>query len=260
MGHKRTPFLPKTRKWRDIVEAISDYHSNTDTIPSITYNTLENVKSRFVNIENDKGVNAAFKFLIYLSFANKLDNPSEFLKSRGIEIEGRVTPLRLSKVLNNWLNEYTDSAEYLSLAKSAIVDSLSHWYSNHNVSQEKLFDLTDNYEVWRKTSDGAGFCEISRIYFSKFIERYLKYFLEREASGNISSLSERIKFNDNLEKYIESISQHSFETSKITQSFSAGWFNKNVAKEIPSDKKIRNFISYSFAKIRLELSKEQSND
>lgn len=260
MGHKRTGFLPKTKKWRDIVNQMGNYNSHVDDISNIAEQTLNNVKSRFEFIEKDSGVLATFKFLIFLSYSSRLSDPQEFFANHGIHINDQPTPLQFAKAINNWLSDKSDSMEYAAFAKSAAIDALSSWHQNHNINQENLFEQSDPYEIWRKTSDGSGFCEISRLYFAKFTERYLKYFLEREASAAITNIHERDAFNHNLEKHINDISIHSFEISKITQSFAAGWYNKNVASSIPSDKKIEQFISYSFNKIRSELTREKTGE
>ena len=77
-----------------------------------------------------------------------------------------------------------------------------------------------------------------------------KYFLDREASSQIFNLEERDRFNKEIEKHINKISQHAFETSKITQSFAAGWFNKNVKGSLPSKRKIEAFLNIAFGKMK----------
>ncbi|RPI13294.1 MAG: hypothetical protein EHM58_18740 [Ignavibacteriae bacterium] len=260
MGHKRNAFLPKSKRWRDIVFQISNYSIENNNISLIADNILENVKDRFKLIENDKGVNTTFKFLLLLSYSTRTQNPHNFLKENGIELSDNLTPLQITKSLRIWIDEKVDSKEYASFAKSAAIDAISYWYQKNEYSQSNLFEAKQNqFNVWEKASNGTGFCDLSRKYFSKFIEKYLKYFLEREASSNSSSVSERESLNKNLEKYVENISQHSFETSKITQSYTAGWYNKYVIKEFPSDKKIKEFISIAFNKLRAEFEREQKN-
>jgi hypothetical protein len=71
-------------------------------------------------------------------------------------------------------------------------------------------------------------------------------------------LFERHEFNRGLEKHVQEISQHAFETSKITQSFSAGWFNKVIKEGVPDDEKIQGFLSFAFQKINSELLREEN--
>lgn len=70
----------------------------------------------------------------------------------------------------------------------------------------------------------------------------------------------RKQFNKNLEDHVDRISKHAFETSKITQSFAAGWYNKEVKTAFPSDRKIRGFLAFAFKKINSELIREETKD
>lgn len=256
MGHKRIGFLPKTKRWRDIVYLMGNFTIDSGNISYIAERTIDNVRSRFEFIEKDSGIHAAIKYLIYLSFAARQNDPRKFLQTHGIDIPEKATPIQLAKSVNNWISQNSESMEYAAFAKSATIDAISKWHEIHNTHQENLFKKADSFDVWRETSNGAGFCEISRFYFAKFTERYIKYFLEREASSVIRNLEDRNSFSKKLESHIDEVSIHSFEISKITQSFAAGWYNKNATKELPSDKKIEDFIAFSFNKIRAELSKE----
>jgi hypothetical protein len=97
------------------------------------------------------------------------------------------------------------------------------------------------------------------VFFGKFVERYLKFFLEREASAQLPSLQEREAFSRRLEEQVHDLSQHAFETTKIAQSFAAGWFNKRLGeKRRPSDGELQSFLAFAFAKLREELRREVS--
>jgi len=52
------------------------------------------------------------------------------------------------------------------------------------------------------------------------------------------------------------IADHAFETSKIMQSFAAGWFNKHAVSSPPSETEVTNFLRISFDKMREEFRRE----
>ena len=118
-------------------------------------------------------------------------------------------------------------------------------------------DLEDSYAEWRNAGSGAGFSEISRLFFTRLLERDLRYFLDREASSAIPDLHGRSSFSRRLSDHVDLISQHAFETSKIAQSFSAGWFSKNALGRVPSRELVANYIQYAFKKLSDELSIEE---
>jgi hypothetical protein len=123
--------------------------------------------------------------------------------------------------------------------------------------QNYLFqDSTKASEIWHNIT-GREFCEIARVFFSKLTERYLRYFIERSLSAQTISLSARQEFSKTLSANIQDISRHAFETSKITQSFGAGWFNKYAFESLPSDGEIKNFISIATGKLKEEILREQ---
>jgi len=258
MGHERVGILPRTQRWKQIVQQITNYPTSNN-IEHLTQQTIRNVRSRFESIKDDRGVQAAFKFLVFLAYASKLKNPSDFLSSKGINLPDKFSPIKLAKAINEWTAKHTQSNEYGTVAKQAAIDAISKWYEQYQTQQLNLFTVdTDPSEVWREASSGAGFCELSRLYFSNFTERYLKYFLEREASASINSIDDRNRFEEQLERHIDNISNYAFETSKITQSFAAGWFNKNTKESFPTERQIKDFLSFAFEKMRDELLREEN--
>lgn len=261
MGHERVGTLPKTEKWRGIVQSINSYNGAKEPIENIASQTTKNVRHRFQNIEADGGVFAAFKYVLALAHCSKSDETFEKLEQHGIDLPKDFNLYDLAYSLQQYVNSNIDSKEYSAFASQSMIETVSEWAKKHETNQISLFESGNKgLELWQQAANGAGFCEISRLFFSKFTERYLKYFLEREAASTINNLYERKKFNENLEQHVDRISKHAFETSKITQSFAAGWYNKEVKADIPSDKKIKGFLSFAFKKINSELIREETKD
>jgi hypothetical protein len=259
MGHERVGTLPKTERWKTIVKSISDYTDEEDAIIDIASQTTKNVRSKFRNIDKDGGVFAGFKFIVILAYCAKTNTAIEKLADEGIVLPEDFNLYDLALAVQNYVISNIDSKEYSAFTIQSVIETISEWAKSHETNQSNLFESNSNsLEVWRKASNGAGFCELSRLFFSKFTERYLKYFLEREAATNIDNLFDRTQFNKNLEAHIDKISRHAFETSKITQSFAAGWFNKNSKDKLPSNKKIEGFLSFAFQKINSELIREET--
>ena len=261
MGHERVGYLPKTQKWRGIVKSISSYTDAEEIIVDIAAQTTKNVRHRFQNIENDSGVFAAFKYVLALTYSAKSQNAFDKLDQQGINLPKDFNLYDLAYSIQEYVGKNTDSKEYSAFATQSMIDTVSDWARLNEKNQIALFDSSDKgLDLWNKAANGAGFCELSRLFFSKFTERYLKYFLEREAAASISNIYDRKQFNQNLEEHVDQISKHAFETSKITQSFAAGWYNKEVKGVFPSDRKIKGFLSFAFKKINSELIREETKD
>jgi hypothetical protein len=146
------------------------------------------------------------------------------------------------------------------LLNGAAAETLTSWHSSQThqpgLYTETPGQITEN--VWARASTGAGFSEISRLFLARFTERYLRYFLEREASAVIKNVAVRERFSAQLHESVELVSKHAFETSKISQSFAAGWFNKHARAETPSNSKLSRFLRVAFSKMREELRREAS--
>lgn len=258
MGHKRLGYLPKTKAWRLIVNELAAFALGKSEISSITQNTLQNIQGRFSNLSNDPSINSSFEFLLHVSFAFQKKDPIKYLIENKILDREELSLLKLARGAINYKNQEVVSHEYQTFARQAAIDAINNWYKDNLERGRSLFsDEIDSTAIFSKASNGSGFCELSRIYFSKLTERYLKYFLEREAATKITNIKERDRFSTEIEKHVNEISQHAFETAKITQSYAAGWYNKNVKDSFPEENEIKFFLSRSLGKMKSELLREE---
>jgi hypothetical protein len=257
MGHERIGFLPKSKSWRNVVESIHEYSTTNSDVSSIAEQTLKNVRQKFLNLNSDLSFIASFKCLLLLSYANKTKNPVSFLYDQGINLDPNGSLFHLTSATQKWMENQSGSKEYNALATKALVDTINHWVITKQ-PQTNLFGSNNSILAsWEKATNGTGFCEVSREYLSRFTTNYLSYFLDRAASAQINSISDRNKFTDSIKSHINEISVHAFETSKIAQSFAAGWFNDNTKSDLPSDKKIKDFLGVITKKFHDEFSREE---
>jgi hypothetical protein len=255
MGHERVGVLPKSRTWRSIVGQIAGLPETGYQVGDLVSNTLRNVRESYDDLQHEPGLSSAFSFLVLLSKAARETSPSEFLKRHGIIIQADSTPLAVARALQSWAAKSADTNEYSELARKAATDAIGQLYQESG--QYSLFGGTsDSFEPWRRTSTGAGFCELTRTFFAKLTERYLRYYLEREASAALPDLAARERFSNSLTAHIDLISRHAFETAKITQSFAAGWFNKNTRHGLPSRSAVDGFLRHALGKMHEELVRE----
>jgi hypothetical protein len=254
VGHERVGFLPKTQPWNDLVEKIGG------DVPAATVasQTLKNVRSRYETLSKDDAVKEIFTFLVAFSRACQFQDANVQLQNSGIRIPDQPTLLSVVKALRECLPTHEATSEYGQLALAAAADAIGQWHKLHAATQLSLFQPSpDFFEAWRNVGNGAGFCELARLYFGKLTERYLNYFLDRVASATFSSVQQRDRFQQEIRAHVDDISKHAFETAKITQSFAAGWFNKNARERIPDSKEIEGFLAIAFGKLRDELRREE---
>ncbi len=233
VGHERVGTLPRTRRWKEVVDSLNRgvQDSSESPLPTekIAALTMEAAKTKLSEVQRDAGVTRSFQFLLLLSVASQTADPQAFLAERGVSIPDRATPLAISLALRSWLQPIESAAnpEYATLARQATADTIAEWYRANTVGQRRIFEGDpDPFESWRQASQGRGFSDLSRTFFTKFTTRYLNYFLSRVASSTLSTAEQRDRFSAALDSHVDEVAKHAFETSKITQSFAAGWFNR----------------------------------
>lgn len=259
MGHERIGHLPRTVSWRKIIGALDGAASGSDTdLAVLAGRTLELVRDRFQALHRDAGVQAAFGFLV--AVARSQPATIESRAAPQLSLPSDATPFRLVVALNEWVDAHTQSREYAELGKRAAAEALATWHSEQS-RQGGLFARESpecSRDAWAAASTGAGFSEVSRLFLARFTERYLRYFLEREASAAIANIDARERFSERLHQSVNLVSQHAFETSRIAQSFAAGWFNKHARDQTPNNASLSTFLRVAFGKLREELRREAS--
>lgn len=255
MGHQRTGTLPQTDRWREVVDQLSGFSNSDADVSEVARRVSENVKSRLKRMHLDSGVQATFQFLVLLTVAARYANPVDRLNRMGVELPPDPSPLKISSALRSWATQHVterDSKEYMELAASAATDTILEWYERATGTQSKMFGEASSLDAWGDVS-GGEFSEVAHSYFANFTERYLRYFLDREASCEIKDL-------DTREAFQEKIAQDAREKAKITQSFAAGWYNKHASESPPSNEEVEGFLYKAFGKLRGELSREEYDE
>lgn len=258
MGHDRIGFVPRTVRWQRVLSDINGYSVGAVDAGTIGKRVFENIRNRLENIAEDKGVNAAFTFLVAMAYSAKQEAQEGEWMNRGIQLPLDPTEFQVAKQISKSVERNFESKEYGEIAKASAIDTISTWYKKYKVEGEDIFGARKTAkEIWQEASDGSGFCELSRIFFSKFTERYLSYFIEREAGAHLGDWDQLGNLRRDLAANIDTLSKYAFETAKITQSFAAGWYNKNTKEGLPSSRQIRGFLLLAFDKLREEFALEK---
>lgn len=255
LGHERIGFLPHTKQWNAIVNQLTKL-SNTEThVAQIIDGTLSAVKQTYEKMPYDESVIKSLSFLATLAYSANLNNQVEFLNENGYYIDSKVSLMSLMASAQEYISTEYGSLEINKLARDAVMQSLIDYKQQHESNQISMFSESPQ-KVWEDVGTGAAFCEMSRTFFASFTERQLKYYLERAAASNIDNYDTLQSFNQQLSVQSKAIANHAFEISKLTQSFAAGWYNKNVKTSLPSDKQVEGFLRICFGKLREEFRRE----
>ena len=255
VGHERIGFLPKTKQWNAIVQQLSEYEGSDEAVTKIANDTLSCIRKTYEQMPYDESVNKAIKFLALLSYSAKKTDQVSFLNENGCSVDNKLSLFSLMNSAKNYIETERDSLEINKIARDAVLQAITTYQGNHISEQLSLFSSQSD-SVWKDAGSGAAFCELARLFFAAFTDRQIKYYIERSAASEIDDYAVLRSFSYRVSQQADAISHHAFDTSKIMQSFAAGWFNKNAVNSIPSDRKVTDFLRYSFGKMREEFRRE----
>lgn len=255
VGHERIGFLPKTKQWQAIIDSLSNFEASPGISARIADATLSSIKKSYERMPYDESISKAIKFLAMLSSsANKSDQVS-FLNENGFSVDTRLSLYSLVNSAKNFITTENGSLETNKLARDSVMQAVTEYQRAHSAQQISLFGNAID-SVWKNVGNGAAFCELARSFFAALTDRQIKYYVGREAASKIDDYADLQSFSLGITQVSESISHHAFETSKIMQSFAAGWYNKHANNNIPDDSKVTSFLKIAFGKMREEFRRE----
>jgi len=255
MGHVRTGFLPRTAQWNAIVHQLSLFSSDVNVVPIIANETLSAIKKSYEAMPYDESVKKAISFLAKLAFSAKQIDQIAYLNSQGYIVDENLSTYSLVANAQRLIITENDSLEINKIAKDSVMQAVITYQENHQNNQVDLFGNEEQNPL-RSIGNGAAFCELARSFFAAFTDKQIKYYVERVAASTINNYGALEKFTSALSEQSIAIADHAFETSKLMQSFAAGWFNKHADTSLPSDKDITDFLRISFGKMREEFRRE----
>jgi hypothetical protein len=255
MGHERIGFLPHRKQWNAIIDKIALFGDGEVSVSQIANDTLNAIKKNYEAMPYDESVIKALSFLATLSYSANLDNQIEFLNDNGYSVDSELSLLSLMSSAQGYITTEYGSLETNKLAKDAAMQAVIDYQRRNKTDQISLF-TGETENVWSNAGTGAAFCELTRTFFASLTERQLKYYIERTAASSIDNYNTLQSFNSKLSEESKAIAEHTFEISKLVQSFSAGWFNKNGVHSLPTEIQIQGFLRMSFGKLREEFRRE----
>lgn len=257
MGHVRIGFLPHTREWNAIVNQLSSYDNDANTVAVIADRTINAVRREFENLQYDESVIKATVYLADIIVSSRQSDQIAFLQNRGYLIDDNLTLFSLTASAQKLIQTTDGSLETNKLTRDAAVHAVMVFYQQHSDNQISLFQVDNN--PFKNKGSGREFCELARYFFAAFTEKKIRYYIDREAASVIGDYSKYIRFSDTLTQHSLEITEHVFEISKIMQSFAAGWFNNHALDITPSKASVTDFLKMSFGKVREELRLEATN-
>lgn len=257
MGHIRLGVLPRSRKWRNVVEKLR-LGENAGKVAQAAFEAAEG---------NLKGADRDPTFLKSLSLLAELPiaarGPSFFSDANrlGLTLPDSPGLMQILAAFSAAIDHHADQSggrtDLGEMAQMAAVESLVAILAPRLPS---LFDPTAA-EVQRELgrfSSGQNFSVLAEEFFARLTQRVLHYYLSRELTNHVGQ-GKRFASDVERAEFDAALDLHCREASRIVREFAGGWYGKTVYQKpegITPDA-VRSFASVAFKKIRAELRKRQ---
>lgn len=259
MGHIRLGTLPRSKKWRQVVELLQ-LGADVETIAAAAAVAAERDLKRATN---DPAFVQTLWLLTQLPLAARGPAFAADLQALGLSVADRPGLMEVVAAFTDAVDRYshgqvgrTDLGE---MAQMAAVESIVALVGQ---SLPSLFTPTPE-EVQREIgqyASGDRFSLLAREFFARLTQRRLDYYLSRELANHIGLGA---RFGDDVERseFDAALNRHCREASRIVKEFAGGWYGKNVyQKDGLQRSDIPGFAAYALKKMGAELRKRRDAD
>ena len=229
MGHNALATIPRTRRWREVVEALGD----GAPVPEVVAASASAAESDLLGASKDPVAVEAVRLLLTIPFAARSEDFGAALREADVSIGSNPDLLDLMAAVTSRLDEVrlgaTGRSDFGEIAARALTSTFSTALGD---AMPGLFGATPDAvrNEARRLSWSNGISELCRRYFSSVISRTMSYWLDRTLSAQtgpglrFADAGERGRFDVALDEY-------SFETTRIIKEFAGGWYGKTLSRE-----------------------------
>jgi hypothetical protein len=255
MGHIRLGRLPKTFKWKQVIEALVQSGSSLSEIVSLTSQASETVltNSRYIN-----GLAHCYWLFTNIAQASRQGDFVQNLNELGINISSGDSGLRVLKEIFNSASSNLKENGNISVLDQIAVDSFKNAI-HKTISDEatSLFgcDIDSIQRAFKKYSTSTQVAHLGREYFSQYMYNAFSFTLEKELTNSLSD-GGRFQNSQDIQEFNKRLKQYCWDVSKIVEDFSGGWYGKHSFEgDISDKKKTADFASYAITKLLSEVQR-----
>jgi hypothetical protein len=226
MGHIHLGVLPKSRKWRDVVDLLADGAADQSVVAA----SARAAERDFLDAARDPVFVEAVRLLLSIPLAARKADFGDALRSLDLPIEGEVSLFGLVSAamtrLDRVAREHGKRNDLGELAARALARTLGDCIGG---DLPGLFDLTaaDVQAATRKLSYSNGIAFLSRAFFGELVGTTLSYWLDRVLAQHVGA-GERFENVAARSAFDVALRQYTSEATRIIQEFSGGWYGKTL--------------------------------
>jgi hypothetical protein len=225
MGHVRLGYLPKTRRWRNVVRLLSTATGDIGTIADATATAADD---RLRQLRNDASFAYCFWLLTRIAWASRSKDFAGALGDLGIQVRTDDTALSFISLVSRHagmvLAEYPGSGPFSEMASLSMRRALTETVGLQGQSLLGS-SLEDLRLAFRRYSTPAQFGAIATRYFSDLFAQTLRYYVDRELANNIGSGHSLTTVSDG-QTFSNALDLYARQTARIMEQFAEDWYSK----------------------------------
>lgn len=252
MGHNRLGALPRTQKWRDVVELVDCGGSAA----AVADATLDAAHDSFVAGATDPTLVHTVWLLTQLPDAARSDDFVGAMRRLGLDVGAGATATDIATALGSAVDgQARDRAGPRSdlgeMARLAAVETLARTLRDPTPS---LFgpDADAGQKALGRLATEKQFGGLAQGFFARLTERLLTHYVSKElpqhvgAGRRFETLAEQRAFQDG-------VALHARQAARIVEQFGGAWWSKARFEGNLTPERTERFVAYAMKKMRDEL-------
>jgi hypothetical protein len=266
VGHTRLGAIPKTRKWRDVVEQVTGGHVTGRGVVSVTADmaviaakTLNAAQRALDRAVEDQGVRYTFYLLTQVTLAARTADWETPLGKHGIRLSGEASIFDFTAEVQAAIDrhaarsssEATDLSEIAQQSAGEAILSLaaSRTASLFGGSSEEV------KHAIRSLSTKKGFGELGQQFFGIFVSRFLNFYLSRATAAELGG--RRLRDLGDVAQFNATLRSHCNQSARIVRDFCGTWYSKTEYEQGIDLENTSRFLAVAMKKLRSELEQQK---
>lgn len=255
MGHNRLGDLPRTRRWKDVVDLLRDAPADTAHLGAAL---VEAADSRFLELAREPTLAYPLWLLARIAWASRSTRFLAELGRLGIQANPSSSALDIIGAVGERVRREALTGPPSGHLSEFAVHALRSCLTATVATQDRsLFDsgLTDVQRAFRTFSTQVRFGELARRFFADFMSRALLSFVEREIGKHVGGAA--IPHPSDSAEFRHALDTHTWEAAAIVERFAGEWYSKHnwqTGGDITPDE-AQGFVAQGLRKLRGELKR-----
>ena len=259
MGHVHLGVLPKTRRWAEVVEALTSGMADEEVVAA----SGRAAEKDLLSATDSPVFIEAVRLLLAIPYAARADDFGDALRVIDLGVGDSPELLDLTMAVDERLatvrRRAGGSNDLGEIAARSLVATFSEMIGDQLPG---LFEATpdDVQAATRKLSWSRGISELSRAFYARFVTHSLSYWLDRTLALHVGP-EDRFANASDRSAFDVALSQHAREATRIIKEFSGGWYGKTLHdKGGISSRDAAAFGAVALKKIVAELRMRRGGD